>query len=367
MWAFIFLAFSVFSIVGVVYLVTRVHRFSFVRKLGESHPVLAWLVSIPPVAILALFLLINTYAAAVVVVHVLAIWLLCDLVAFLIRKCRKKERGTRYIAGAVAIGISVVYLSTGWFCAHHVFEASYAFETEKDLGGEPFRVVLISDSHIGITLDGEDFAREMRRVQETNPDVVVICGDFVDDDTQKEDMIRSCRALGDLDPTYGVYFVYGNHDKGYYLYRNFTSQELREELQKNDVVILEDEVVLIDERVYLVGRQDRSVRDRMEMDALMDGLDGSKYTILLDHQPNDYANEAREGVDLVLSGHTHGGHLFPAMFFGVWMGLNDRSYGTEVRGGTRFLVTSGISGWGVPFKTGAISEYVVIDIEGKEN
>lgn len=365
MWAFIFLAFSVLSVVGVVYLVTRVHRFSFVRKFGETHRVLAWLVCVPPVAILALFLLINTYAAAVVVVHVLAIWLLCDLVAFIARKIRKKERGTRYIAGAVAVGISVVYLSVGWFCAHHVFEVSYTFQTEKDLGGQPLRVVLISDSHIGITLDGEDFAREMQRVQGTAPDAVVICGDFVDDDTRKDDMLRSCQALGELKPTYGVYFVYGNHDKGYYRYRNFTPQELLEALQKNGVTILQDEALLIDDRFYLVGRQDRSVQDRMEMDALMDGLDGSKYTILLDHQPNDYANEAREGVDLALSGHTHGGHLFPAMFFGVWTGLNDRSYGTEVRGGTRFLVTSGISGWGVPFKTGAISEYVVIDIEGR--
>lgn len=365
MWAFIFLAFSVLSIVGVVYLVTRVHRFSFVRKLGEAHRVLAWLVSIPPVAMLALFLLVNTYAAAVVVVHVLAIWLLCDLVAFLFRKCRKKERGTRYIAGVVAVCISVVYLSAGWFCAHHVFETAYTVKTEKDLGGEPIRVVLIADSHIGITLDGEDFTREMQRVQATDPDVVVICGDFVDDDTLKADMIESCKALGGLETTYGVYFVFGNHDKGYYRYRDFSSQELREELRKNDVVILEDDALLIDDRFYLVGRQDRSLRDRMEMGSLMAGLDGSKYTILLDHQPNDYANEAREGVDLVLSGHTHGGHLFPAMFFGVWLGLNDRSYGTEVRGGTQFLVTSGISGWGVPFKTGTISEYVVIDIEGK--
>lgn len=365
MWAFIFLAFSVFSVVGAVYLVTRVHRFSFVRKFGETHRVLAWLVSIPPVALLGLFFLINTYAVAVVVVHVLAIWLLCDLGAFLVCKCRKKERGVRYIAGAVAIGISVVYLSVGWFCAHHVFETSYVFATEKDLGGEPLRVVLISDSHIGITLDGDDFAREMERVQETNPDVVVICGDFVDDDTRTEDMLASCKALGGLETPYGVYFVYGNHDKGYYQYRDFTSQELRDALETNGVILLEDEAVLVDDRFYLVGRQDRSARGRMGMEELTAGLDSSKYAILLDHQPNDYANEAGQGVDLVLSGHTHGGHLFPAMFFGVWLGLNDRSYGTEVRDGTQFLVTSGISGWGVPFKTGTISEYVVIDIEGR--
>ena len=57
-----------------------------------------------------------------------------------------------------------------------------------------------------------------------------------------------------------------------------------------------------------------------------------------------------------------GGHIFPAGPIGLWMGANDRFYGTETRGDTTFLVTSGISGWGIPFKTGCISEYVVIDI-----
>ena len=84
--------------------------------------------------------------------------------------------------------------------------------------------------------------------------------------------------------------------------------------------------------------------------------------IMLDHQPNDYAAEEASGVDLVLSGHTHGGHIFPAGLLGVWMGANDKTYGYERRGGTDFFVTSGISGWVIPFKTGCISEYVVIDI-----
>lgn len=363
MWGFLLGLFAVLAVVGVVYLVTRFHRFSFVRKFGETHKVLAWLVSLLPVAILGLFTLINIYAAVIVVVHMLVIWLLCDLVAWMVRKCRRKERGVRYVAGIVAIGVSFVYLSTGWFFAHHVFETTYSFTTEKDPGGT-LRIVAIADAHLGITLDGEGFAQELERVQKTNPDVVVLCGDFVDDDSCKTDMIEACRALGDLQTTYGVYFIFGNHDKGYYRYRDFTSQELRDELQKNGVVILEDEAVLVDDRFYIIGRQDRSMRNRMGMDELTAELDSTKFTILLDHQPNDYANEAASGVDLVLSGHTHGGHIFPGGLIGVWIGANDRAYGTEVRGGTRFLVTSGISGWAIPFKTGTISEYAVIDIQG---
>ena len=85
---------------------------------------------------------------------------------------------------------------------------------------------------------------------------------------------------------------------------------------------------------------------------------------MLDHQPNDYDAEAQSGADLVLSGHTHGGHMWPAGLIGLAMGSNDRVYGTETRGETTFVVTSGISGWAIPFKTGTHSEIVVIDVQG---
>ena len=159
-----------------------------------------------------------------------------------------------------------------------------------------------------------------------------------------------------------VYFIYGNHDKGYFRYRNFTAAELETALTENGVIILEDESALVDGWYYVIGRQDRSIRSRAGMAELTAGLDESKYMILLDHQPNDYANEAASPVDLVLSGHTHGGHLFPAGQIGLMMGANDRRYGTEVRNGTVFVVTSGISGWAIPFKTGTFSEVVILDI-----
>lgn len=70
-------------------------------------------------------------------------------------------------------------------------------------------------------------------------------------------------------------------------------------------------------------------------------------------------------ADLVLSGHTHGGHIFPAGLIGLISGANDKVYGAEHIDNTDFVVTSGISGWAIPFKTGTISEYVVIDINQK--
>lgn len=361
MWNLILISVGIVSVLAVVYVLFRIHRFSFIRRLSQSHKFLAWVVSFLPLALVGLFALINVFTMMIVLLHLLVAFVLCDIVAFIIRKASKRSFGYN-AQNIAAILLAVVYLGTGWYLAHHVFVTEYTFYTDKDLGGD-IRVVEIADSHLGITLDGEKLAYQMERVQQTHPDVVVIAGDFVDDDTDKQDMIEACSALGKLETTYGVFFVFGNHDNGYFRYRNFTSAELRAELTRNGVTILEDESVLIDNRFYIVGRRDRSMWGRAEASALTQELDSSKYIILLDHQPNDYANEANTASDLVLSGHTHGGHIFPAGLIGLWTGANDRVYGTETRDGTTFVVTSGISGWAIPFKTGTFSEFVVIDVK----
>ena len=205
-------------------------------------------------------------------------------------------------------------------------------------------------------------------MQKLNPDVVLITGDFVDDDTSKEDMIKACKALGTLNTKYGVYFAFGNHDKGYYPPENrgYDGNDLINELEKNGVTVLQDESVLVDNRFYIVGRQDRSEVEkggiRSDMSTLVKNLDSSKYIIVMDHQPNDYNNESNANVDLVLSGHTHGGQLLPINKIGQWIGANDKTYGIEKMNNTNFIVTSGISDWAVKFKTGCKSEYVVVDI-----
>ena len=99
------------------------------------------------------------------------------------------------------------------------------------------------------------------------------------------------------------------------------------------------------------------------MSSLAKDMNAESFNFILDHQPNDYANEAESGADLVFSGHTHGGHIWPAGQIGLLLGANDRVYGTEKRGNTEFIVTSGISGWAIPFKTGTFSEYVIIDVK----
>ncbi len=343
-----------------IYLTACFHRLSFLAALGERRKWLSWLLAALPVAALGLLGLWSVPAAVIVLLHLAVGFLLCNLLACLAGGALHRELGAN-LRCVLALLLTAAYLGAGWFFAHHVFETDYTVVSAKPLERD-LRIVMLADAHLGITLDGEAFAEQMTRIQALSPDAVVVVGDFVDDDSAREDMLAACRALGELETAYGVYFAYGNHDNGYYFSRDFTASELREALSENGVRILEDENVPLGESAVLIGRRDRSMRDRADIAQLAQEADHAKYLIVLDHQPNDYANESAAGVDLVLSGHTHGGHIFPAGPIGLLMGANDRFYGRETRDATTFIVTSGISGWGIPFKTGTISEFVVIDI-----
>ncbi|MBR2283039.1 MAG: metallophosphoesterase [Ruminococcus sp.] len=366
MWLAIFAAVILMSVGGAVYLVTRFHRFSFIEHTAERHKALSWVLSAVPLLLIGLFAFINVWTVMIILIHLFVFWVGADIIASFVRRVTKRER-RRNTEGAAAIAVTAVYLGIGWFLAHHVFITHYDLTTRKSLPDNGLRIVLIADPHLGITLDGGEFSYHMERISELDPDAVVLAGDFVDDESIREDMVKSCEALGRLADQCGVYFIFGNHDKGYYEgYRDFDTAQLREELERNDIVILEDETAVIDGVCCIAGRQDKSEEERggsrASVDEVLSGADSSLYTILLDHQPNSYDEEAGSGADLVLSGHTHGGHIFPAGQIGLLMGANDRIYGTENRNGTDFLVTSGISGWAIPFKTGTFSEIVVIDI-----
>ena len=195
----------------------------------------------------------------------------------------------------------------------------------------------------------------------------MIAGDFVDDGTTRQQMVEACRALGSLQTTYGVYFAFGNHDKGYHdpAARGFTGDDLITELKKNNVKVLQDENTLIDNRFYIIGRKDFSEilrgNPRQSMNELLQGLNKEKFSIILDHQPNDYNNQTDAVCHMRSTCRVIGKNTLNKV--GEWIGANDKTYGYEKRKQTNFIVTSGLSDWAIKFKTGTKSEFVVIDIK----
>lgn len=398
MWAFIFIFMFAAFIAACIYLITRVRKIALVDKLAKDRKWLSILISALTcvVFIVVLSLAMGYINAIIVTIYMILFWLVCEFAFWLVGKVKNRMKSTAgettesnisknnaessvkpkkrkiYYAGVTAIIITIVYMSWGWYQAHNVWQKDYTIHTDKAVGS--IKLALIADSHTGTTFDGEGFAEHVKAIQAQDPDAVLIAGDFVDDDTSLIDMKKCCEALGTLDTKYGVYYVFGNHDKGYYASerRGYDGDDIIAELEKNGVAVLQDETVLLGDSFYIIGRQDLSeVTDRggsrADIEDLVKDLDDDKYQIVMDHQPADYANEKASGVDLVLSGHTHGGQLFLIKLFQeiTGMGGNDQIYGLENIDGSDFIVTSGISDWAIKFKTGCRSEYVIIDIQGK--
>ena len=333
--------------------VIKLKKFTLIQKIKDKK--IRWLIPLLPISII--LLVFNYVNAFVIFIHLAVFFLISDLIVYLIKKIFKKEFKF-YLSGILSISFTVIYLSIAAYIAYNVVETKYTIKTNKKI--DNFKIILLSDSHVGTTFDGNGFYKHMEKISKIESDILVIDGDFVDDDTKKEDMIKACEGLGLAKPKYGIYFIYGNHDKGYFNNRDFNVNDLKNELEKNNVKILEDEIIELD-NVILIGRKDKSDKTRKNIQELVKDLDKNKYLISINHQPNDYENE-KNNVDLVLSGHSHGGQMFPLAYIGLITKANDEFYGLHKRENTNYIVTSGISDWAVDFKTAAKSEYVIIEI-----
>ncbi|MBQ6586730.1 MAG: metallophosphoesterase [Coriobacteriales bacterium] len=353
---------AVVGIFGIVYLSHAIGRFGFIKRIAGENERASWLIRLAIVLLCFGFfaLLLSVLDAALIVVHLLFFWLVFDLIFWLIRKKTGKELRINW-PGWLALLVTTVYLTVGYIQCVHVWKTEYSLQTNKDVG--ELRIAVISDSHLGNVADGEGFASHLDVIMQQEPDLILIAGDLVDDASTREDMLLACEALGRLDPQYGIWYVYGNHDKGYYDRRGFSATELARALESNGVHVLEDEVAYVGD-LCIVGRSDASSSSRKDISQLLRGVDTSKYLIVLDHQPADYEAEAASSADLVISGHTHGGQLIPIGLIGELAGLNDFTYGHTQLNGTDFIVTSGLSNWAIHFKTGTRSEYVIITLTG---
>ena len=223
----------------------------------------------------------------------------------------------------------------------------------------PVRILFVSDLHFGTAMDVERLRAYCDEMQETKPDLVLLGGDIVDESTGKADMQAAFAALGSIESTYGTYFVYGNHDRANYASsRPYSAQELEAAILDSGIVILRDERVQAGE-LTLCGTEDLSSRSRLPAAELLKDADGAGLTLVLSHQPGGAEEYAAAGADLMLSGHTHDGQIWPLGYINALIGPK---YGEYTFGDMTLLVSSGICGWGYPVRTQGVSEYVLIDL-----
>lgn len=352
LWTLIMIFSVLLFVLGIVYMCKSISKF------GIKNKFIPYLFVI--ILTLVLTLILNFITAVIIIIHYLIVWLFMDLIFLLFKKVSKKEL-KHYYAGIITLILVPIYIGVGIYNVYNIEETKYNFKSQKL--SNKYKIALISDSHMGTTFNADKFYEYLKEIEKNNPDIILIAGDFVDDGTTKEEMIKSCEYLGKIKTKYGIYFAHGNHDKGYYgEKRGYSSLDLESELSKNNVKVLKDDYTLINDELYIIGRKDFEDLNRLNMSDLMEDLDKNKYMLVIDHQPTDYTNEANSDVDLVVSGHTHGGQLIPLNLINTLVSENDAVYGHKRIKNTNFIVTSGISDWEIKMKTGCMSEYVLINI-----
>ena len=217
-----------------------------------------------------------------------------------------------------------------------------------------YRVVMLSDLHLGYHNPRQEFARWVDMINAEKPDFILVAGDIIDGSMRpllEEKMAEEFHRL-----KAPVYACLGNHE--YYAGEPRAQQFYKDA----GIHLLIDEAATIDSSIVIVGRDDRTNMRRKPVKDLVNGLVNvqSPYIIVLDHQPYNLDRSEAAGVDFQLSGHTHRGQVWPISW--ITDRIYECSWGSHQRGSTQYYVSSGIGIWGGKFRIGTQSEYVVATI-----
>lgn len=306
----------------------------------------------------------------VIFMHMVVFLLVIDLFGLIVRKCRSNKPFPYWVkavyrSGLLAVLAAVAVTGFGYWNMHHIVKTEYTVQTDKEMREEGYTIVFFSDLHYGTTMNAEQLKQAADRIERENPDMIILGGDIVDERTSLAQMREAFEIMGNMDARFGIFYVYGNHDKNEYA-RNpaYTAQELADTIEQAGIRILEDETCEINGELLLIGRADRGHDSgaRQTIVQLVESADAGMEWILVDHQPVEYAEAAESGCGLMLSGHTHAGQVWPGGLLADLFRMNELTYGCRKEGNLTEVVSSGIAGWGYPVRTEKHSEYVVIHL-----
>lgn len=260
-------------------------------------------------------------------------------------------------AGAAAVGVTGVGVATA-VGPPDVLRVPVRLP-RLDPAFDGFRVAVVSDIHLGPLLGRAHTERLVRMINEAEPDMVAVVGDLVDGTV--EQLGPAAAPLADLASREGTFFVTGNHE--YFV--DGTAAWLRE-LERLGLHVLRNENTRIRRggaAFDLAGVNDLagdSRSDPPDFDRALRGVDPATATVLLAHQPVQIAEAAQRQVDLQLSGHTHGGQMWP--FHHVVALAQPALAGLSTVRDTQLYVTRGAGFWGPPLRVGARPDISVLTL-----
>ncbi len=221
-----------------------------------------------------------------------------------------------------------------------------------------FRIAVVSDIHIGPILGRAHTRRIVDTINATSPDLVAVVGDLVDGSVA--DLGSAAEPLAALRARHGSYFVTGNHE-----YFSGAEQWI-DHVRELGLVPLENARVEI-EGFDLAGVNDiagETEGQGPDFGRALGDRDRGRAAVLMAHQPVVIHDAVEHGVDLQLSGHTHGGQLWPGNYLAEL--ANPTVAGLERYGDTQLFVSRGAGAWGPPVRVGAPSDITVVELASRQ-
>lgn len=294
-------------------------------------------------------------------------------------KDKYNEFYARTICTLLIIILTAVTSIYGIINAKIVRTTEYDITINKDGGNfKEMTIAMFGDPQFGYNIGEYHLKQAVDIINKNDVDIVCVVGDIFDN---QYSAIKHPDKLIDLfnqiKSKYGMYAVLGNHDVEEPILCGFTfndddlenklaSKEMLDFIKKSGMVLLYDENVIINDSVNLYGRADQERPNlgnitRKESGDIFKEVDTTKPLFVLDHEPREYDELEKAGVDLMMAGHTHDGQLWPTKIATdiIW----ENAYGLWVKNAFHAITTSGLGLFGPNMRVGTIAEVCIIHVK----
>lgn len=307
---------------------------------------------------------------------------LIDLLRWIYSKLFKDKYNDFY---ARLICTLLIIVLTGATSIYGIINAKIVRTTEYDItinkdGGnfKEMTIAMFGDPQFGYNIGEYHLKQAVDIINKNDVDIVCVVGDIFDN---QYSAIKNPDKLIDLfnqiKSKYGMYAVLGNHDVEEPILCGFTfndgdlanklaSTEMLDFIKKSGMVLLYDENVIINDSINLYGRADQERPNlgnitRKESGDIFKEVDTTKPLFVLDHEPREYDELEKAGVDLMMAGHTHDGQLWPTKIATdiIW----ENPYGLWVKNTFHAITTSGLGLFGPNMRVGTIAEVCIIHVK----
>lgn len=298
---------------------------------------------------------IGSYWFAVVQYSLLLLPI-ANIFIFGLRNTTFKLEDSIILVGTIVIFLFLFIFIYGTYNAFVPIVREYQITVSKKANKyDKLRIVVASDMHFGNLSGTSHLRRLVDKVNMIKPDLVLLPGDIIDDDPRPFIAKKMSRMMSEMYAPLGIFGVLGNHE-----YYGRAIPLFVDEMKKNNMKILLDEVILIEDSFYIVGRKDKTDRNRLSIEKLVENIDHSLPIFLMDHQPYELGQAMRNNIDISLSGHTHRGQMAPNHF--ITKKIYELDWGYKKKQQLHAFVSSGFGFWGPAIRIGSRSEIIQIDV-----